>query len=156
MSSKLTLVRPPTSVAQVAEVNQADLQGEFAKHPSDVLYWGWNLAAAGGRVSVARMQRDQTVIRAREAAAILVEQEVADGTRHRGRGQAPGGMTVDSFEAIIQGDPDVRLAVAELRAAEDDEARIKSVCDALRSKGEMLISLGAHERKARDMGARQQ
>lgn len=151
----LSLVKPPSTVAQVADINQADLQGESARLPSDVLYWGWNLAAAGGRVAAARMARDQDAIRAREAAAIRVEQEIAEATRPRGKGQAPGGMTVDSFEALVQGDPNVQLAVAELRAAEDDEARIKSVCDALRQKGESLMSLTAYERKSMDIGARQ-
>lgn len=152
--SKLTLVRPPQQIASVVEINQSDLQGEFARHPSDVLHWQWNLAAAGGRVASARMYRDQLVISLRDRTAMRVEREIAEGSRTKGRGQGPGGMTVDTFESLIQADEDVQLAIAELRAAEEDEARIKAVCDSLRSKGEMLISLGAHERKARDMGAR--
>lgn len=153
--AKLTLVRPPPAVEEVAEIDPSDLINEFAQHASDVLYWGWNLAAAQDRVAEAKMALEEEFDTAREQMTVQLEEECDDGERKRGRGQAPGGLTAPAFESLVNSQPAVRDAQAEYLKAQGAENRIRRVLNALDRKGEMLISLGAHERKARDAGARQ-
>lgn len=156
MSKVLKLVRPPRTVAEVASINQADLEGEFARLPDDTLYWAWNYAAAAGRVSSAKAALEAVEVEARLSVAAQIEHECEalgdDGApmRRRGRGQGPGGMTVDGFEALIRSQPAVVFAASDLREAEDDEARIRAVVETLRVKKDALVSLSANERATRN------
>lgn len=150
MTSKiLRLVRPPQAVAEVAEIDPTNLQQEFASFSVDYMKWTWNLAAAQGRVAQAKLELDEATITARGDVAMRVEAEVEEGYRVKGRGQGPGGTTVDVFESIVQGEATIREGRATLIEAEEDEARIKAVCDTLRQKAQMLTNLGLHDRVSR-------
>lgn len=118
---------------QCVKINPEDIQGEFVRIPADLAYWNSQYAAAMRRHLFSKI--DTKVLRARlepEIRAALI----AAGAK----------LTESMVKAAI--DSDERVVEAERMEAEAEVA--KNECfgylDSIRSKKDMLISLGAQLR----------
>lgn len=118
---------------QCVKINPEDIQGEFVRIPSDLAYWNAQYAATMRRHLFSKI--DTKVLRARLEPIIraaLIE--------------AGAKLTEGMVKAAV--DSDDRVIEAEHMEAEADVA--KNECygylDSIRSKKDMLISLGAQLR----------
>ena len=106
---------------------------EYVRISADLAYWNSRYASAceahlRAKIDAERVEaRQQLVVRERllDAGAKATEANVA---------------------AAVALDPQVVLAIDARIAAESEKIRLAGACEAVRSKREMLVSLGAHMR----------
>lgn len=116
-------------VEAVTRIDENDLQTEFSGFSGTLAYWLVNRAEAQTRVLQAKSKLG---LAEAEARMIILEAEPK--------------LRVDDLNAKLLLDPGVKSASEELVEAEHNSAYIGAVCEALRKKGDMLVSLGAHQR----------
>lgn len=118
---------------QCVRINPEDIQGEFIRIPGDLAYWNAQYAKAMREHLLAKI--DENVLEAQ------LEPIVRQGLREAG-----AKITENMVSSAIQSHES--LVEAKRRTAEADVA--KNECfgylDSIRSKKDMLISLGAHLR----------
>lgn len=123
------------------------LSEEFVSIPAHLAYWGERHARALRQVlaletEVARAKDEQ-----KEKRAQLYVQ-LYDERAEKGEKTSEKVMEnlVDAHEDVRLAREAVMLARQRLDSAEAEKARLWSVCDAIRTKKDMLVSLGAHVR----------
>lgn len=126
---KITLRHLDPKIAAATSVDENNLQNEFMTFTSTLAYWLVNRAEAQSRVL--RAKTALTIVSA-EARIPITEAEPK--------------LRVDDLNARIDLDPAVRATNQDLIEAEHQLAYVSAVCEALRRKGDMLVSLGAHQR----------
>jgi hypothetical protein len=116
-------------------IDSMAIQTEFERTPSDFAYWSNRYAEVYRHYILAKQSREH--IEATLQIEIRDQAEIGRGS---------GKMTVGEVEARIQKSPD--YIDAKLKEAEADAERVRllGVVEAMRTKREMLISLGAHMR----------
>lgn len=109
------------------------LQEEYVRMPADLAYWNARFASAYERFATTKVQ--------------LSRLEALKRIEHRERLLADTPKVTESMvEAAVAGDPSVQEIQDDLIAAEVDKVRMNGVVDAVRTKRDMLVSVGAHVR----------
>ena len=122
----------PTDVvkflSESVHIDYLDLKAEFIKVPSQTSYWNAQFADAHKAYLVAK----------------ILDKQVFAALWSGGEGR------VDDIKAEIENSMKMKTSRARLIEAEYERERLKGVCEAVRTKKEMLISLGAHVRAEMD------
>ncbi len=115
------------------KIDPLDIKGEFIRIPADLAFWNGRYADALREFLMAKA--DLEILKAQLMP--LVRQALLDkGAK----------VTESIIESAVDGDAQVVEARDRLVNAEVEKARLYGTLDAIRSKKEMLISLGAHLR----------
>jgi len=117
---------------ECVKLEAENLQGEFVKYTSDLAYWGALLANAKQMESLAKLTKDTTAAELDSTAreVLLTDKKPTEGavsawvTKHPAMQEAEKGVIQTTFEVD----------------------RIRAVWEALRSKRDMLVGLGAQQR----------
>jgi hypothetical protein len=110
------------------------LDHEFARVSSDIAYWGEKYAEAYEEAAMAKLEMEET-----QARAYLLVKETTT-TR----------MSIPEIEALVATDQLVRDARIRNIEADAKKVKMKGRVQAVLSRREMLVSLGAHVRKEMD------
>lgn len=121
-------------------IDDTDLAAEFTRLAADLAWWNMRLAEA---------ERDHYV------AKVAVKQAEASATLAAPERLAERGVkaTVATIEATVQRMPSVQDAHVEAADRLHDLKRIKGVAEAISTKRDMLISLGAQLRREMSTGS---
>lgn len=125
----MKLKRLDPKVQEAVSINESDLQSEFVQFSGQLAYWLCNRADAQSRVLACKAELGLREAVARER--ILVDEPK---------------LRIDDLRARLDLDPSVQAAQKLLADATHAADYIGAVCEALRRKGDMLVSLGAHQR----------
>ena len=119
------------------------IQEEMVRISADLAYWGERYSRALRAFLTAKLDED----RAYAKVAILCREELAQA----------GKVTEAMVTSAVESHPEIERARLELIAAEVEKVRLYGVLDAIRSKRDMLQSLGAQLRAEmeRDPGLRE-
>jgi hypothetical protein len=110
------------------------IQEEYIRMPSDLSYWSEAHALMYREWQLAKLAREQ-------------EWGRAVGRARAQLAGAPGrGPTVDAVEAYAINDPEFVAAKTNEIQLESERIRLLGMVEALRTKRDMLVSLGAHIR----------
>lgn len=109
------------------------IQEEYVRLPSDLAYWNARYAEAQKELQIAKVELD---VLERELYAV-VRNELEQGAKRVTEKMIEAGMGQSSVWV------EAKKRVAD---AEGDRAKMYGILDAVRTKKEMLISLGAHLR----------
>lgn len=131
-----------------------DLEGEFIRLPADLAYWNHQFALAVQEVHRAKFVREQTygrrrtelreeLVQAARDAYDTAHAEASDADKKKLRLKAP---TVDDIDAAVVSDEVYAEAKQREIEAEGTKARLYGVVDAVRTKRDMLIQMGADRR----------
>lgn len=166
--AKLREIEVEDFLARSVEIEPMMLEEEFVNMPSQFAYWNARLSEANKAFLKAKIARDQTAARIRmelkaqheqqaqvdlEAemkAAVEAQKEAEKETGKKKAAPKPPakakGPTVDDLKAMTDQHPEVRAAVEAELMTEAEYQHLRGVLEALRTKREMLVSLGAHLR----------
>ena len=114
------------------------LQEEFVRVPADMAHWN-------GKYADAFEDYEQSKLHTRRLES-LIQIEVRDRLARDG-----GKTTEKAVESAVAGDPRLQAAEDEQLRTEVQLVRLKGVCEAVRCKREMIVSLGAHVRSEMQM-----
>ncbi len=143
MSSKANRVQQETPLDPTAEmdaylrdcvkINPEDMQEEFVRIPADLAYWNGKYAQALREHLISKLDRD--VMKANLEP--MMRQELME---------AGAKITEAVVKAAIESNETMVEAERRVVEAEVGKNEVFGYLDAIRSKKEMLISLGAHLR----------
>ncbi len=123
------------------------IQEEYVRTPSDIAFWSEQYAMMYREWQLSKFNREQewgrAVKRAREA---LSHDPTPGGTSGRGK------PTVDAVEAEALIDTNYVDAKKQEIMLEAEKVRLAGMMDAIRTKRDMLVSLGAHIRSEIEQG----
>jgi hypothetical protein len=125
------------ALEKVFDIDPMDLTPAFCQLPADLAYWGARYADAHRQAAAAKADEKQIH---------GANWEVARDRVTAIRGKA----TLDDIKAAIEQIDDVRRARENTIEAEYEKVRLLGIVDAIRSKRDMLISVGAHVRAEMD------
>jgi len=117
--------------ASCVKLEQENLQGEFVKYTADLAFWGERVAEARHGESMAKQVRD-----VQAAELDVMGREALAGEK----------ATEAKVQAWVTRHPAMQAAEMELANQTLEFDRAKAVYDALRSKRDMLVGLGAQQR----------
>lgn len=120
------------AVTTVVAVEPLALEEEFVRVPSDLAFWN------------ERFARAQRAVLLEKAVLERVEAELSE--LHRGMLKAAGKATDAMVEERVHRDPTYQRQKKAVADAEYEKLRAYGVVDAIRTKRDMIISLGAHIR----------
>lgn len=118
---------------ECVRIDPLRIQDEFVRIPADLAYWNARYADAQRAFLMAKIDLD--VIKAKLGP--LTRRAIAD---------KGGKATEDLIKNMVESHADVIDAREQLAVTEVEKSRLYGCLDAIRSKKEMLISLGAHMR----------
>lgn len=121
----------------VFDIDPLDLQDAFCETPAQLAYWSHRYALRYRKAAAAKANEKQVVAAYREVARDRVLAQ---------RGKA----TQDDVAAMLEGIDEVKEAREETIEAEYEKVRVFGIVDAIRTKKDMLISVGAHIRAEMD------
>jgi len=114
-------------------IDAGRLNDEFVRVSSDLAYWNRSYAGAVKRLRLAEMDREG--------------QEASLRLKYRAEAEASGQkITEGTLDALVVDSPQYKLALTVEVDSEHDKNRATGVVDAIRTKRDMLVSLGAHIR----------
>lgn len=134
------------------DIDPIILEDEFVRLPADLAYWNHQYAQAVKEVQRSKFLREQVGARlhselreemmeeARAAAQAVVD---GDGKKPKLKAKAP---TIADIEAAGLIHPDYVEAKEREIEAEGNKARLYGIVDAVRTKRDMLIQMGADRR----------
>lgn len=137
------------------DIEPLALEEEYVRVPSDLAYWNGQFADAVRALSQAKFAREQTYARRRielreelMAAAHDVYEAARDAAeteaeKKKVRLKSP---TVDDIDSAVVSDPEYAEAKQAEIEAESRKARMYGVVDAVRTKRDMLVQMGADRR----------
>lgn len=114
------------------------IQEEYVRVPSDLAFWSEQHSVLYREWQLAKFEREQEWGRA-------IERARADLSSNR-KGAPGRGPTVASIEAYAIQDPQYVKARNDEIHLESERQRLLGMVDAVRTKRDMLVSLGAHIR----------
>jgi hypothetical protein len=120
-------------LAEVVRIEPLALEEEFVRLPSDLAYWNERYAQAMRAHLVAEIDRNRLCAQLRIECRERILLTLPKATE----------SMVESAVEMDQRNFDAKMRAIE---AEVDEKRLRGVLDAVRTKRDMLISLGAHVR----------
>ena len=113
-------------------LNQADLQAEFVRYTADLGYWGMQFAGKKQEENLAKLKKDVTAAEL----DVLARESLAGDKK----------PTEGMVSAWVTKHPAMQEAEKELHAATYEMDKVRAVWDAMRSKRDMLVGLGAQQR----------
>lgn len=120
-------------LAECVQIFPEALNEEFVRMPADFAYWNERYADALRTHLLAKLMYDRTESSVRiECREKLLEQNAK--------------VTESMVEAAVAQHPEFNEAREAVIASEIEKVRLGGVLDAIRTKRDMLISLGAHAR----------
>jgi len=118
------------------------LDEEFMRQPADLAYWGARFKTVLQKFKLA----DAKAKRVRKQRYLEIREEIKETARQVAKGK----ITVDDLktrvEAAVENDPAVLEAEVESITAEAEKEEMRIFLDAVKSKRDMLIQLGAQYR----------
>lgn len=114
-------------------IDPLTLNDEFVRIPSDLAYWNARYARALRAYLTAKVDKDITRGRLEPMMRLAIQ-------------NAGGKPTEKQIDALIDSNQDYIDACYKLVDAEVEKNEVYGALDAIRSKKEMLVSLGAHLR----------
>jgi len=120
-------------LAESVVLDELALQAEFVRLPADLAYWNHRFARASEAAALAKLDLERT----EAVVSLAVRQKLLDDGAKATEG------VVDAY--VIK-NSSVYEAKKKHILAEAERVRIHGVCDAIRTKRDMLISTGAHIR----------
>ena len=134
--AKLNDIEVDDYLAQVVSIEPTALDEEFTRLPSDLAYYNQLFANAQRRYMLAKMDVER--VEARLTIEVRETLAMAAGSSR--------GPTVDAVKAEVASRKDYQDAHLAEIDAEIEAGRLKGVLEALRTKRDMLIQLGANVR----------
>ena len=110
------------------------LQEEFVRTPADFAYWNEQYKQALEKYMNAKAERERVFAK---VYLISCEKPMPNGKQ----------ATVDYAKALVEGDPEYRNVYQDEITAEVEVAKLKGVLEAIRTKRDMLIQIGAQVRQ---------
>lgn len=136
-TDRLIEVEPDEYLRQCVRIEPLAIQEEYVRLPSDLAYWNARYASALRQHMMAKIESERVAARLRIE---LREQLLGRNAK----------VTESMVDSAVETHPDWQTARLEEIDAEVRKVQLHGVLDALRTKREMLISLGAHVRKEMD------
>lgn len=124
---------PDAYLKDCVTIEPLAIQEEYVRIPADMAFWGQRFADTQKAFQLAEQEKK----RVRAALYIL----------HRERLTNEGKVTEGMIDAHVETDEDYQAVVANLITAEWAMAKTKAARDAVGTKKDMLVSLGAHVRQ---------
>lgn len=118
---------------ECVEIDQFSLDKEYTNLPGQLAYWNGQYADVYRAHQMAKLRREQEYRRLFSSSAAYL------------RASNPK-TTVGDIEAAVEGDPGYSAVRTDEVELEAETRRLAGVCEAMRGKLQMLISLGAHIR----------
>lgn len=143
------MTTPTNSAAYLAEcvkIEPTALEEEFIRIPADLSFWNQRYADTYQLWLECKLKRETLYATLYRDKKMDLENNAQPRTLASGK---PGAFKAPSESAIdteILLDDSYQNARAEEIAAESEKVRLWGIMDALRSKRDMLISIGAHQR----------
>jgi len=120
-------------LAECVQIDSLQLQDEYTRLPADIAYWNERYAKALRAHLRSKIEGDRVEARLQiEMREILL----AEGVK----------VTEALVKARVDLHPEQLASREKMVEAEAEKARIMGVLDAVRTKRDMIISLGAHAR----------
>lgn len=130
----MTVRDPKQYEVECTRIDDFDLQGEYVRVSADLAYWNSRYADAYKTWRESSLTLEQMTA----SLSMVIRDQLTS--------QNKGRVTVAEVEQWLLATPDYqRLKQSEIDA-EYEKVRLNGVVDAIRTKKEMLISLGAHLR----------
>lgn len=123
----------PRDVAIVVDIDEQDLHGEFSRAAHHLAVWGVAYADAQRAFLVAKADRERTEARLR---LTLREDYEASGKK----------ATEATVDALLKTHPDYDADKMAEVDAEAESLRVRGILNAVKTKCDMLVSLGATQR----------
>lgn len=123
-------------LARATKIDPLQLQDEFVRAPSDVAYWNDRYADAIAEYLVTKIERERIV------GMLMTDAGLADELELRLEKKP----TVDQLKAYVNTKEEYLEARGREARADAEQKRMRGVVEALSTKRDMLISLGAHIR----------
>lgn len=140
MKSLGTGVEVEDYLAQSVQIEPLALQEEYVRLPGDVAYWNERYAVALRAHLVLKIDYEKAESRVR----IETRETMLADTAAKSK------PTESMIDAAVAQDEDLRDLRIKLIEAEVEKVRLHGVLEAVRTKRDMLISLGAHVRQEMD------
>lgn len=121
-------------LAVSTNIDPAELSAEFARAPADLAYWHAQYANAH------RYWREREL--SLETCAANVSRRIRQALAAKGTAR----VSVAEVEEQLYADTDYLQRRQKLNNAEAEKERLRGVVEAVRTKANMLVSLGAHQR----------
>jgi hypothetical protein len=124
---------PDEFLRDCVQIEPLALEEEFIRMPADLAYWTQRYAEAQRKCMLAKLDLDET-----DARLTLM---------HRERMLAVGDKATEKIvDSAVTSDPAMHAARAAFIEAEYEKNKLNGTVDAIRTKKDMLVSLGAHIR----------
>lgn len=132
MSDRLDELGVDQYLAECVQIEPLAIEEEFVRVPADLAYWNERYTRAVDAFHRAK-------IRVSKLEALL-------SIEHREALTANGKATEKMIEAAVESDQRLLDARDSLVNAEVEKVRLAGYCEAVRTKRDMIISIGAHLR----------
>lgn len=119
-------------LADCVQIYPEAIQEEYVRMPSDLAYWAERYAKALRVYLGSKLDLDRSRARLRVACRLDLEVQ--------------GKVTESMVESAVDQHPEMEVARLNYIEAEVEKVRISGLLDAIRTKKDMLVSLGAHVR----------
>lgn len=119
---------------ECVRIDAHSLQDEYVRLPADYAFWNERYRAA----------LERSLLAEADVKRVYAGLYLSGGERVMPSGKP---ATVDWIKARIEDDQDYRQAVAESIYAEADVAHVKGILEAIRTKRDMIIQMGATVRQ---------
>lgn len=129
-------------LADCVVIEPTALEEEFVRLPADLAYWNARLAGAHRRMLETKLGLERISSRLHLECR---EKLLADAASKSGEAKIKA-PTVSDIEAAVSACPEMHAAQDAALTAEAEKVYIAGVVDAVRTKRDMIISLGAHIR----------
>ena len=134
------------------DIEPIGLEDEFVRLPADLAYWNHRFAEAVKELQRSKFVREQVYARRYQA----LREELGEASRVAAEKAIKGGAdakkvrikapTVDDITAAVMADDEYAEAKGREIEAEGEKARLYGVVDAVRTKRDMVIQMGADRR----------
>jgi hypothetical protein len=126
---------PDKYLNECVAIDEFALQAEYMRLPADYAYWNARYAEVYRFLLRSKMTRDQLQARLHKEYRARLEAQ-----------RSSGRVTIAEVDAEVEADPEYLEAKVTEIEADAECKKLQGVMEALRTKREMLISLGAHIR----------
>ena len=144
MSRKIHTMEVEEYLFECVNIDRSNIQGEFARVSADMAYWGEILA--GLERDLATSKSDVEHCKARLSIDMRTQLERLAASKAAGKGKAPPRVTDSQVESKVVSHDQYRVATENQRRSDYQVKSAKGVLEAIRTKRDMLISLGAQMR----------
>lgn len=129
----MTIDNPDDYIRECVRIAPEALEEEFVRLPADLAYWNGQYADATREHLVAKLDLDRLYAR-----LVIEHRERLANTNNK--------VTESMVESAVSNDDNYAAGRLRLIETEVDKVRLQGVVDAVRSKRDMIISIGAHIR----------